>query len=39
MNEDIIKADSYDFDRRIEKGIVLAFFYDEFDTHCRAASS
>ena len=36
MNEDIIKVDSYDFDYRIEKGIVLAYFYDELDTHCRA---
>lgn len=39
MNEDIIRVDSYDFDRRIEKGIVLAFFYDEFDTHCKALES
>ena len=36
MNDDIIKADSYDFDHRIEHGIVLALFYDELDTHCRA---
>ena len=36
MNNDIIKVDSYDFDQRIEKGIVLALFYDELDTHCRA---
>ncbi len=36
MNDDIIKTDSYDFDYRIEKGVVMAFFYDELDVHCRA---
>ncbi len=36
MNHDIIRTDSYDFDRRIEKGVVLVFFYDEMDNHCRA---
>ena len=36
MNDDIIRTDSYDFDHRIEHGIVLALFYDELDTHCRA---
>ena len=36
MKDDIIKADSYDFDRRIENGIKLVFFYEEFNAHCKA---
>ena len=36
MNENIIYADSYDFDERIESGNVLVFFYNHFDTRSRA---
>lgn len=35
MNDDIIYADSYDFDIRIEHGIKLVFFYTEWCVQSR----
>ena len=35
MNDDIIYADSYDFDDRIEYGVKLAFFYAEWCVQSR----
>lgn len=36
MNEDIIYVDSYDFDERIEFGIVMVNFCSNQDVQCRA---
>ncbi|MGN0469463.1 MAG: thioredoxin family protein [Acutalibacteraceae bacterium] len=35
MNDDIIPVDSYDFDERIEKGIVMVDFYAEWCVHSK----
>ena len=35
MNEDIIPVDSYDFDERIENGIVMVDFYAEWCVHSK----
>ncbi len=35
MNDDIIHTDSYDFDERTQKGVVLVFFYSEYCVHSR----
>ena len=36
MNDDIIPVDSYDFDERIEFGVVVVDFYGGQDVHSRA---
>lgn len=36
MNDDIILTDSYDFDDRIENGLVLVFYFDHYDPTSRA---
>ncbi len=36
MNDDIIYVDSYDFDRRIEQGTNMVFFFSRLCTRSRA---
>ena len=35
MNDDIIPIDSFDFEERIESGVVMVFFYAEWCVHSR----
>ena len=35
MNSDIIPVDSYDFDERIESGVVMVDFYSEWCVHSK----
>lgn len=36
MNDDIIRVDSYDFEERVDSGVVLVFFYEHLSTQSRA---
>ncbi|MBQ8133813.1 MAG: thiol reductase thioredoxin [Clostridia bacterium] len=35
MNEDIIRADSYDFEERVQIGIVMVYFYEHLNVESR----